>query len=162
MLELKTYPEQCLRIKTKKVEDFQKDLSGIIRQMIDIMYINNGIGLAATQVGLNESFLVMDAGEGAIPLVNPEIIEYSKEKSHMEEGCLSLPGVAVTVARSKEIAVKAQDEEGKEFTKKFSGLTATVVQHEMDHLNGKLLIDYLNPFKHMLAAAKLSRNKKKR
>jgi peptide deformylase len=80
----------------------------------------------------------------------------------MEEGCLSLPGVAVTVTRAKEVTVKAQDETGKEFVKKFSGLPATVVQHEMDHLNGKLLIDYLNPLKHLLAVRKICKNKNKR
>ena len=162
MLELKTYPEHCLRTKTRKVENFQKDLTDIIRQMTDIMYINRGIGLAATQVGLDESFLVMDVGEGPHAFINPEIIERSNAKSRMEEGCLSLPGVAVTVSRAKEVTVRAKDEKGREFTSKLSGLPATVIQHEIDHLKGKLLIDYLNPLKHMLAVRKLSRIKRKR
>ena len=147
-LELKIYPESCLRIKTNPVENFKESLPGILNTMADIMYINNGIGLAATQVGIGTSFLVVDIGEGLMSFLNPEIVERSKEKSTMEEGCLSLPGIAANVTRPKMVTVKAVDEKGEPFVKRFDGLMARVVQHEIDHLHGKLIIDYLNPLKH--------------
>jgi peptide deformylase len=162
MLELKTYPESCLRKKTNPVKNFETDLSKTIRAMGEVMYINNGIGLAATQVGIDSRFLVFDIGEGLQALVNPEITKKSKKTSCMEEGCLSLPGIAVSVKRPSEISVKAQDETGKSAVKKFTGLMATVIQHEIDHLDGKLLIDYMNPVKRLMAARKLARDKRKR
>ncbi len=160
-LELKIYPESCLRIKANPVEHFKSSLSETLCVMADIMYLNNGIGLAATQVGIGASFLVVDAGGGPMFLTNPEIIEQSKEKSRMEEGCLSLPGVAVDVSRPKQITVRAQDEKGEAFTRRFNGLIARVIQHEIDHLRGKLIIDYLNPIRHVITVRSLAKNKRK-
>lgn len=158
-LELKTHPDQCLRIKTHPVERFDSELESTIRAMADIMYLNQGIGLAATQVGLGMNLMIIDIGEGLTVFINPEIIERSSKKDKMEEGCLSLPGITVNVARSEKIKVKAQDIHGELFLNTYNGLMAKVIQHEIDHLNGKLLIDYLNPVLRLFADRKLSRQK---
>lgn len=154
-LELKTYPDPCLRIRTKSVEQFTRNFKDILRLMADMMYVNEGIGLAATQVGLGLSVFIIDVGEGLMNFVNPVILEKSKEKSKLEEGCLSLPGVVVSIKRPKKIKVRAQNEKGEFFIKKFDGLTAKAIQHEIEHLYGKLIIDYLNPIRHFITTRKL-------
>ena len=155
VLQLRTYPDPCLRVKTKPVEIFDKDLRATLKAMADMMYLNRGIGLAAPQVGLGIEVVVVDIGEGLINFVNPVILERSKKTSRMEEGCLSLPGVTVTVKRPEGVTVRARDERGEFFMKKFTGLAATAVQHEIDHLNGRLIIDYLDPVRHFIASRKL-------
>ena len=154
--ELKTYPNPCLRVKTKKVENFDRDLKDLLAAMAEEMYESGGIGLAATQIGVGVSVFVMDVGEGLSVFVNSEIKEFSTKKTRLEEGCLSLPGILVGVARPETIKVKAFDGDGKMFTKKYEGLEAKAVQHEMDHLKGKLIIDYLNPVKYFFATKELS------
>ena len=156
-LEIKTYPDPCLRVRTRPVEDFNKDLEETVRKMADLMYISNGIGLAATQVGLGLCLFIADIGEGLRVFANPEIVETSKAKDRMEEGCLSLPGISVNVSRPLQIKVRAQDAHGDVFLEKFSGLMAKVIQHEMDHLNGKMLIDHLNSILRIMAERKLTR-----
>ncbi|MFC1548513.1 peptide deformylase [Candidatus Omnitrophota bacterium] len=158
-IELKTYPDPCLRIKTKPVEHFDQELKNILKSMADIMYISQGIGLAAPQVGLGLSLFVIDIGEGLMNFINPEIIERSKKKSAMEEGCLSLPGALVNVGRPNEVKIRAQDENGEYFIKKFDELTAKAVQHEYDHLQGRVIIDYLDPIRRFLMMRKLARTK---
>jgi peptide deformylase len=159
-LELKTYPDPCLRIKTRLVEDFNQDIKAIVKGMSDLMYLSQGIGLAATQVGLGLSVLVIDTGEGLKAFINPEILEKSKKKSCIEEGCLSLPGVSVRVSRPAEIKVRARDESGEYFAANYAGIMATALQHEMDHLEGRLLIDHLDPVRRFFAKKKLARIKK--
>ena len=159
-LELKTYPEPCLRIKTKRVEKFDPELKDILKEMSDIMYSSNGIGLAATQVGLGLDIVIMDIGEGLKVFINPEVAESSKRNTMLEEGCLSLPGVTVEVPRPDQVKVRALDERGDAFINIYDGLMAKVVQHEMDHLLGKLIIDYLNPVRRFLAKRKLARLKR--
>lgn len=154
-LEIKTYPDPCLRIRTKPVEQFNQDIEKILRSMADIMYISQGIGLAATQVGLGLSILVIDVGEGLEKFINPMILERSRKKSSMEEGCLSLPGVMVSVARPERVKVRAQNEQGEFFIKTFDGLFAKAIQHEIDHLHGKLIMDYLDPIRYFIASRKL-------
>lgn len=155
-LELKTYPDPCLRIKTKPVEKFDQELEGILKSMVDIMYLSQGIGLAAPQVGLGLSIFVIDTGEGLEVFVNPQIAERSGDKSALEEGCLSLPGALVNVRRPATVRVRAQNGKGEYFIKRFDGLAAKAVQHENDHLNGKLIIDYLDPIRRFLAGRRLS------
>ena len=155
-MELKTYPDPCLRIKTNIVEIFDQDLKDILKVMSDIMYLSNGIGLAATQIGLGLNIFLVDVGEGLIHFINPEILESSKQKTVMEEGCLSLPGIQVRVHRPDEVKIRAQNETGDFFIKKFSGIGARAIQHEYDHLRGKLIIDYLNPIRLFLAKRKLA------
>ncbi|MCK4852027.1 MAG: peptide deformylase [Candidatus Omnitrophica bacterium] len=160
LLELATYPDPCLRIRTRAVGEFTGELENTIRGMTEIMYLNKGIGLAATQVGLGSSLFIADVGEGLKVFVNPEIIERSDEKDRMEEGCLSLAGVGVNVARPENVKIKARDIHGEFFFETFDGLMAKVVQHEMDHLEGKLIIDYLNPALRFWNAWKLARQKR--
>ncbi|MDP8299513.1 MAG: peptide deformylase [Candidatus Tantalella remota] len=158
-LEIKTYPDPCLKIRTKPVEKFDNDFKELLRSMADMMYVGQGIGLAAPQVGLGLDFFVMDPGDGLLNVVNSEIVEVSKKRDRMEEGCLSLPGVTVSVARPAEVKIRAQDENGDYFIKKFEGLAAKVVQHEMDHLEGRLLIDYLDPIRRFIASRKLMKHR---
>lgn len=160
-LELKTYPDPCLRIKTHTVTKFGEETDGVIASMKQIMYENQGIGLAATQVGLGLSVFLIDTGDGLMECLNPEIVESSKKKTRMEEGCLSLPGINVSVKRSEHIKIRAQNNKGEFFLKKFDGLMAKAIQHEMDHLQGKLIIDHLDPIRFLLANMKLTGLKRK-
>jgi peptide deformylase len=158
-LELKTYPDPCLRIKTKPVEKFDRELEDTIKSMVDIMYLSQGIGLAAPQVGLGLSIFVIDIGEGLETFINPQIVERSDEKSSMEEGCLSLPGALVNVKRPVSVRIRAQNAKGEYFIKRFDGLAAKAAQHESDHLSGKLIIDYLDPIRRFLAGRRISGRK---
>jgi peptide deformylase len=159
-VKLRKYPDKCLGLKTKDVRDFSKEFKSMVHSMADIMYLNQGIGLAATQVGLDLKFMIIDIGdgEGLKVYANPEITYLSDSKDKMEEGCLSLPGVSVEVLRPKEIEVKAININGEEFNARYMGLMAKVVQHETDHLYGKLIIDYLNPISKMIKTRKLRRD----
>jgi peptide deformylase len=159
-LEVKIYPDTSLRVETQKVERFDSELKDILRAMADTMYLSEGVGLAATQVGLDRQVFVMDTGEGLLNMVNPERVSVSKKKSVLEEGCLSLPGVTVKISRPVEVRIKAQDGNGDFFVRDFSGLAAKAVQHEMDHLKGKLIIDRLGPIGRFLAARKIERGSK--
>ncbi|MBD3379272.1 MAG: peptide deformylase [Candidatus Omnitrophica bacterium] len=158
-LELKTYPDPCLKVRASAVEDFTDEIRDILKEMSDIMYATRGIGLAAPQVGLGLKMLVMDAGNGLLKMVNPEIAEISDRKTVLEEGCLSLPGISVKVSRPGQIKVSALDENGAPFTRLFDGLAAKVVQHEMDHLDGKVIIDHLDPVRRFFASRKLKRTR---
>lgn len=124
--------------RVEKVTDYhRKVLSGMARFMYEVQ----GVGLAAPQVGINESLIVVDVGSGLYKLANPEIITCEGESS-AEEGCLSVPGVGVKVKRAKKITIKALDEDGKDVSIEAEGLLARAFQHELDHLNGKLIIDH--------------------
>ena len=157
--ELKTYPDSCLRIKTKPVEKFDREVEDVLRRISEMMYVNRGIGLAATQMGLGLSIVVVDVGAGLKYFINPVIVERSSKKNKMEEGCLSLPGVVVNVSRPESIKVRAQNEKGEFFMSKYDGLISKALQHEIDHLNGKLIIDYLDPVRSFLAKRRLARAK---
>ncbi|MBL7072410.1 MAG: peptide deformylase [Candidatus Omnitrophica bacterium] len=159
-MEIKTYPDPCLRIKTRKVEKFNGDTVKMLDDMANIMYANQGIGLAAPQVGLGLRALIIDTGDGLMSYINPVIEDESKERSKLEEGCLSLPGITVNVTRPEKITVRAQDAGGKFFLKTLNGLFAKAIQHEIDHLNGKLIIDYLDPVRYFLAVRSLKQAKK--
>lgn len=159
-LEVKTYPDPCLRLRARTVEHFDSALADVLKAMAELMYLKEGVGLAATQVGLDTKLLLIDTGDGLIEFVNPVLIWASDEKSAMEEGCLSIPGATVKVSRPVEVKVRAQNGTGEFFVRDFSGLAAKAVQHEMDHLCGKLIIDYLGPIGRFLAARKLSRGSK--
>jgi len=154
--ELKTYPDPCLRIKTKSIGVFDAELQKTIKFMSDTMYVSRGIGLAAPQVGLGLCLLVVDVGDGLLTLINPEIVEEFSKKATMEEGCLSLPGISVKVSRPSSIKVRYQDGSGDFNIKMFEDLVAIAIQHEMDHLDGKMIIDYLNPISYFFAVRKLS------
>jgi len=144
------YPAPILKKKTKIIKSVTDEHREILDKMADVMRHNKGIGLAATQVGLNVQMAVVDAGEGLLKIINPCITKKYGANT-VEEGCLSIPSVLVKVKRSKKIELKYIDEWGNQVKKQISGLTAKAVQHEIDHLNGKLITDYLPWYKRAFA-----------
>ncbi|MFQ6608872.1 MAG: peptide deformylase [Fidelibacterota bacterium] len=147
-----TYGEPILRKKTEKISNFS-DIESIIQDMFETMYEEEGIGLAANQIGVSYHLMVVDVThteEWDKPMVfaNAQIIG-SQGESVMEEGCLSLPEIRFEVTRPEEIVLKYQDQTGKQFTSSYTGLMARVIQHEIDHLNGILMIDYLSPLQRL-------------
>jgi peptide deformylase len=133
-----------LKARSAPVENFDAGLSELSEKMLVFMKESNGIGLAAPQIGINRRFFVIQLdNQPPYVFVNPEIIETSVDLSSYEEGCLSIPGTYAKVLRPAEVAVQAQDAKGKVFKLQASGLFATCIQHELDHLNGKLFIEHL-------------------
>ena len=147
-LEIKIYPDPVLRKKAEPLQSVGNEEKDFMRFMALTMYAGRGIGLAAPQVGISKRIIVADAGDGLVKMVNPEITQKSQTAS-LEEGCLSLPGKFVDMQRVEKISVSYIDENNNRLVKNFSGLIARVIQHEDDHLNGKLIIDYLPWFKKM-------------
>lgn len=139
------YGDPVLRKKSRIVEKFDTKLSDLIDDMIQTMNNAEGVGLAAVQVGILKRVVIVDVGEGPIELVNPEIIEESKEKQITPEGCLSLPGQSGNTVRPMTVKVKAQDRNGKWYIHKGTGLKAKAFCHEIDHLDGVLYIDKVIP-----------------
>lgn len=139
------YGDPVLRKKSRTVEKFDSKLSDLIDDMIATMNHAEGVGLAAVQVGILKRVVIVDVGEGPIELVNPEIIEESKEKQITPEGCLSLPGQSGNTVRPMSVKVKAQDRNGKWYIHKGTGLKAKAFCHEIDHLDGVLYIDKVIP-----------------
>ena len=145
LLEVRLYGDPMLRRKAAHVREVTPELRRVIGDMIETMYNEAGIGLAAPQVGIPYRLLVMDDGKGgARALINPVITSRSGSVVN-EEGCLSLPGIFADIERSKSVTVQATDEEGRPFDLEAVGLQARVIQHEMDHLDGVLFIDLLSP-----------------
>lgn len=137
--------EVVLREVAKPVTEFNQELKDKIKEMISFMGESNGIGLAAPQVGDSRRFVVIGYEDvGPMALINPEIIETSMEDNVYEEGCLSIPGMYAKVTRPERIKVQAWNERGRPFNLEAEGMLATVIQHEIDHLNGVLFIDHLN------------------
>lgn len=158
-LPIREYPDPVLRIKTQPIKVFDQALQTLIDDMIETMYAAPGIGLAAPQVGVSKRMMVIDVSEDQTqPLVfiNPEVIEARGEEV-MEEGCLSFPGLYATVQRANEIKIRALDRHGKTFELDTGGLLAVCIQHELDHLAGKLFIDYLSPYKRQWLLKKLTK-----
>jgi len=153
-LGLCKYPARVLSKKAKRVETITDGLRDTIKNMLTTMYNNQGIGLAAPQVGLDLQIAVVDAGDGVIKMVNP-VITKKEGIDVMDEGCLSVPQTAVRVKRAKVVTVEYLDEWGKHVSKTFKGLTAKAVQHEIDHLNGHLIIDYLPWYKRLITVRHL-------
>ena len=149
ILTVLRFPDERLRTVAKPVTDFGDGLQQQIDDMFETMYEQKGIGLAATQVNFHQQLIVMDLyddEERPKVFINPEIVEKSGQFTN-EEGCLSVPGVYAKVDRAENVTLKAQDRDGNEFTVEADGLFAICIQHEMDHLNGKLFVDYLSPLK---------------
>ncbi|MCX7926990.1 MAG: peptide deformylase [Candidatus Omnitrophica bacterium] len=133
--------DPVLRTKAKELKTIEPEHIKLLSQMAQTMYAAKGIGLAAPQVGVNLRLIVVDCGSGLYKLINPVIIKrFGRQK--VEEGCLSVPGCYVKVKRAKKIILKAQDEQGKLQTIEAEDLLACVFQHEIDHLDGKLILDY--------------------
>ena len=161
-LEILEFPDPRLRLNAQPVEIFDADLERLADDMLETMYAAPGIGLAATQVNVQKRMLVVDVSEnhGApTVLVNPELLD-SRGKEICQEGCLSFPGVFADVQRKEWIRVKAQDVTGKPFELETDGLLAVCIQHEMDHLIGKVFVDYLSPLKRSLLLRKLEKQRR--
>ncbi|MCH7887193.1 MAG: peptide deformylase [Candidatus Marinimicrobia bacterium] len=162
-LGLKYYGDPILRKETDSVKEFDHSLELFAQEMIETMRTNDGVGLAGPQVGDLRSLIVIDVSsdedeEPAEPLilVNPDIKELSGS-CVMEEGCLSIPDVRVEIERPEEIRIKFQDVKGVKKDLKCDGILARVIQHEVDHLRGRLMIDYLSPVKRDLLKSKLQK-----
>lgn len=160
MYKIRLIGDSILRKRTKDIEKFDDNLRGIIDNMVDTMHSEDGIGLAAPQIGLDKSILVLDISslnenEKPLAFINPKIIA-SEGESVYEEGCLSIPEVREEVTRPEEITLKYQDENGKKHTGKFKGWKSRVLQHEIDHLNGILFVDRISPVKQKLLVAQES------
>jgi len=139
--ELKIYPDSVLRGLSHSVVDIDNEVRELINEMKYIMYKHNGIGLAAPQVGILKRVIIADIGEGLLALANP-VIRRGTGQDNLVEGCLSLPGIGVDVRRNQKVSVTGVNLGAEEIKLELSGLLARVVQHEIDHLNGVLIIDY--------------------
>ncbi|MCW8873860.1 MAG: peptide deformylase, partial [Xanthomonadales bacterium] len=160
-LEILEFPDPRLRTVAKPVEQFDAALRQLVDDMVETMYDAQGIGLAATQVNVHQRLLVLDVSENQDTprvYVNPEIVEREGSET-CEEGCLSVPGIYAEVSRAERITVAAQDAEGQAFREALDGLQAICVQHEIDHLEGKLFVDYLSPLKQRMVAKKLEKQR---
>ena len=162
-LEVLHFPDKRLRkvaVPVKKVDD---EIKNIIEQMFFTMYEEKGIGLAATQVNIHKRIIVIDVSENKdkkIFLINPEIISLSDDIDSMEEGCLSVPGFYENVSRPKTVKVSSLDYDGKQIEIKANGLLSTCIQHEIDHLNGRLFVDHISSLKRSRIEKKITKLKK--
>ena len=161
-LTILEFPDPRLRTKAAPVAVFDAALKQLSEDMLETMYAAPGIGLAATQVNVHRQLLVLDVSEEKnepMTLVNPKIT--TKEGTQVyQEGCLSVPGIFADVERAERIHVEAQDAEGNALSFDADGLLAVCIQHEMDHLAGKLFVDYLSPLKRDLVKKKLEKQRK--
>ncbi|MCB5226610.1 peptide deformylase [Alishewanella sp. 16-MA] len=162
VLKVLHYPDDRLRTIAKPVTTITPEIRQLVTDMLDTMYDENGIGLAATQVNQHLRIVVLDHSEDRsepMVFINPEIIAHDGETSY-EEGCLSVPQNYASVKRAKNITLKAQDIDGNSFELHADGLLAICLQHELDHLIGKLFIDYLSPLKRERIRKKLEKEAK--
>jgi peptide deformylase len=143
LAQIRQYPDPVLRLEAQQVQDFDDDLKQLVERMARLMQDARGVGLAANQVGVLRRVFVIQPEDEAEPraLVNPSIVERSEESGEDDEGCLSMQGVVVSVQRPVRIRLEASDEEGNPVTLELEGLPARVAQHELDHLDGVLILD---------------------
>ena len=163
-LQILEYPDPRLRTKATPVEVFDAALAKQVEDMFETMYAAPGIGLAATQVDFHKRLIVMDVSEDKkqpMVFINPEILA-AEGTGTGEEGCLSVPGIFDEVKRAAKIRARAQDATGKSFEIDLDGLAAVCLQHEMDHLEGKLFVDYLSDLKRERIRKKLDKDRKER
>ena len=162
------HPDPRLKKVCAPVTDITDDLRKLADDMLETMYDAPGIGLAAPQIGVLSRLIVLDCIKGddepprPIAMFNPQVIASSDETNTYEEGCLSIPDQYAEVTRPKAVDVRWIDPDGREHTETFGGLWATCVQHEIDHLNGKLFIDYLTPMKRQMITRKMQKLKRER
>ena len=163
LLEILEFPDPRLRTKAKPVKSFDKKLQTITENMLETMYQAQGIGLAATQVDIHQAIIVLDVSEEADSpqvFINPSVVSTEGPDFEFEEGCLSVPGFRDMVTRPEKVTIKAYDIKGVEFKKECEGLLAVCIQHEMDHLQGKLFVDYLSSLKRQRIRKKLEKSHK--
>lgn len=159
ILDILHFPDPRLRNTARPVDRVDDAVRQFIDDMLETMYAAPGIGLAATQVNVAKRIVVIDISEARdqpLHLINPEIIERNGVEE-MEEGCLSVPGVYETVQRADRVRVRALNRDGEPFELEADGLLAVCIQHELDHLDGKLFVDYLSPLKRTLIRKKLEK-----
>ncbi|HEY2416970.1 MAG TPA: peptide deformylase [Steroidobacteraceae bacterium] len=164
LLPILEFPDPRLRTRAQPVRAFDAALKRLVADMLETMYAAPGIGLAATQVDVHRALLVMDASQEKNQpqvYVNPELL--TREGSEVsEEGCLSVPSIFEEVERAARVRVRAQDADGKTFERDLEGLDAVCLQHEMDHLAGKLFVDYLSTLKRERIRRKLEKERRER
>lgn len=162
LLTILEYPDKRLRTLATPIETVDAALSALIDDMFETMYDASGIGLAATQVNVHKQLLVLDISEDKsqpMVFINPKILARDGKQVY-QEGCLSLPNIFADVTRYNQITVEALDRHGQAFTLEADGLLAVCIQHEMDHLIGKVFVDHLSPLKRALAEKKLAKMRK--
>jgi peptide deformylase len=163
LLNILRYPDVRLHKLAAPVTVFDESLKQLVRDMTETMYAAPGVGLAATQVDVHKQVIVLDVSErhdSLVVLVNPEIVE-ATGVSDIEEGCLSVPGVYDIVERAERVKVRAHDQNGNAFTLEAQGLLSVCIQHEMDHLKGKVFVEYLSQLKQQRVRAKLAKQLRK-
>ena len=164
ILQILEFPDPKLRKTAEPVTVFDEKLEVLIEDMLETMYEAEGIGLAATQVDVHKRLLLIDVSENRDSpqvFINPEIEILEDELSEYDEGCLSVPGFYETVSRPRMVKVIAQDSKGEKFEQVAENILATCIQHEIDHLDGKLFVDYLSILKRQRIRSKLEKNHKK-
>jgi peptide deformylase len=163
LLNILRYPDARLHKVAAPVTVFDESLKNLVRDLAESMYAAPGVGLAASQVDVHKQVIVVDVSErrdSLVVLVNPEIVETSGV-SDIEEGCLSVPGVYDIVERAERVKVRACDQNGNAFTLEAQGLLAVCIQHEMDHLKGKVFVEYLSQLKQQRVRARLAKQLRK-
>jgi peptide deformylase len=158
-LGIQIYGKAVLRRKSEPLEEFGSDLPDFLEQMVETMIVEEGVGLAAPQVGVSKRITVInpepDNEKTLIRMINPRIVSFGSEEVSIEEGCLSVPGIRGNVIRPSTVEVIYQDEQGVERSLKAEGLLARIIQHEIDHLDGILFMDRFSLAKKMLIKSKL-------
>lgn len=166
ILKVYTAPHKILKQKALPVTEFDDNLRKLLNDMRETMHHGHGIGLAATQVGVLKQIMVLELGDNhdtddeidyPLFIINPQFISYSDEKITADEACLSVPGLVIPIERPSEVTLKYQDQFGKHQTLHAKGWLARALQHENDHLDGKVLIDYLSPLKRDMALRKIKK-----
>ena len=160
VLDILRYPDPRLHTVARPVAVVDDRIRALVRDMAETMYAAPGIGLAATQVDVHERVIVIDVSETKDRLqvfINPEIVAAADERSTYEEGCLSVPGIYDEVERPARVTVRALDERGESFELEADGLLATCLQHEMDHLQGKVFVQYLSRLKQSRIRSKMNK-----
>ena len=163
LLPILRYPDPRLHTQAQAVESVTDDIRQLIADMAETMYEAPGIGLAATQINVHKRIVVMDLSEDRsepMVFINPEFEILSDEMGQYQEGCLSVPGYYENVDRPQRVKIKALDRDGKPFEMIAEGLLAVCIQHECDHLNGKLFVDYLSPLKRDMVRKKLEKQRR--
>lgn len=154
-MEILHLPNPSLRKKTARVTRVTEEEDRQLDEMSRMMYLSGGIGLAASQVGINKQMAVVDIGDGLMKLINPVIVKKEGCEAQ-EEGCLSVPDASIRVKRAKKIHLEYLNEKGEALKISADGLLARVIQHEIDHLMGKLIVDYLGPIKKLFLSNRLT------
>ncbi|MGE7137484.1 peptide deformylase [Luteibacter sp. NPDC031894] len=161
-LAILEFPDPRLRTVAAPVTVFDAELKQFVADMYETMYAANGVGLAATQVNVHKRVLVADMSDDRnepMALINPEILEKDGQQVY-QEGCLSFPGIYADVTRALHVKVRAQDVDGKEIVVEAEGPLAVCIQHEMDHLAGKVFVDYLSPLKRTMLLKRMEKQRK--